>query len=171
MIEKRSAARGLQRFAYDAESRLVEVHNANGSVVRMTYDPLGRRVEKTEHDNDGYRLGVTRFTWDGLRLLQEHKHSQTSLYVYEEEGSEPLARVDGVSPSQKIRYYHNDLNGLPERLTEADGRDTWRATYTVWGNTVEEVREPYYIEEQNLRLPRTVSGPGDRAAFQYVQVL
>jgi len=152
MIEKRSAARGLQRFAYDAESRLVEVHNANGSVVRMTYDPLGRRVEKTEHDNDGYRLGVTRFTWDGLRLLQEHKHSQTSLYVYEEEGSEPLARVDGVSPSQKIRYYHNDLNGLPERLTEADGRDTWRATYTVWGNTVEEVREPYYIEEQNLRL-------------------
>jgi len=124
MIEKRSAARGLQRFAYDAESRLVEVHNANGSVVRMTYDPLGRRVEKTEHDNDGYRLGVTRFTWDGLRLLQEHKHSQTSLYVYEEEGSEPLARVDGVSPSQKIRYYHNDLNGLPERLTEADGSPT-----------------------------------------------
>ena len=150
-IEKRSAARGVQRFAYDAESRLIEVRNDNGSVVRMTYDPLGRRIGKTEHGSDGYPLGETRFVWDGLRLLQEHRHSQTSLYIYQDEGYEPLARVDGTGPLQKIRYYHNDLNGLPEQLTEADGHDVWRATYRVWGNTLEEVREPYYIEEQNLR--------------------
>jgi RHS repeat-associated protein len=150
-IEKRSTARGLQRFAYDAESRLIEVRNENGSVVRMTYDPLGRRIAKTEHGGDGYPLGETRFMWDGLRLLQEHRHSQTSLYVYENEGYEPLARIDGSGPLQKIRYYHNDLNGLPEQLTEADGHTVWQATYRVWGNTLEEVREPYYIEEQNLR--------------------
>jgi RHS repeat-associated protein len=151
MIEKRSAKRGVQRFAYDAESRLVEVRNENGSVVRMTYDPLGRRIEKTEHGNDGYPLGETRFTWDGLRLLQEHKHSQSSLYIYENESYDPLARIDGTGPLQKIRYYHNDLNGLAEQLTEADGHTVWHATYRVWGSTLEEVREPYYIEEQNLR--------------------
>ena len=151
MIEKRSAVRGLQRFVYDAESRLVEVRNENGSVVRMTYDPLGRRIAKTEHAADGHPLGVTRFTWDGLRLLQEHKHSQTSLYIYQDYGYEPLARVDGTGPLQKIRYYHNDLNGLPEQLTEADGHDVWHATYQVWGNTQEEVREAYFLEEQNLR--------------------
>lgn len=150
-IEKRSAARGLQRFAYDAESRLIEVRNENGSVVRMTYDPLGRRIEKTEHGSNDYPLGATRFTWSGLRLLQEYKHSQTSLYIYEDEGYQPMARVDGTGPLQKIRYYHNDLNGLPEQLTEADGHLIWRATYRVWGNTLEETREPYYIEEQNLR--------------------
>ena len=151
MIEKRSARRGVQRFAYDAESRLIEVRNDDGSVVRMTYDPLGRRIEKTEHGSDGYPLGETQFVWDGLRLLQEHKHSQTSLYVYDDDGYEPLARVDGLGPLQKIRYYHNDLNGLPEQLTETDGHSVWQATYRVWGNTLEEVREPYYIEEQNLR--------------------
>ena len=106
---------------------------------------------KKEHDTNGYPLGETRFTWDGLRLLQEHRHQQTSLYFYEDEGYEPLARVDGTGPLQKIRYYHNDLNGLPEQLTEADGHNVWQATYRVWGNTLEEVREPYYIEEQNLR--------------------
>ncbi|MCW1246408.1 DUF6531 domain-containing protein [Pseudomonas sp. SAICEU22] len=151
MIEKRSAKRGVQRFAYDAESRLIEVRNDNGSVVNMTYDPLGRRIAKTEHDSKGYPLGETRFTWDGLRLLQEHRHQQTSLYLYEDDGYEPLARVDGNGPLQKIRYYHNDLNGLPEQLTEADGHSVWQATYRVWGNTLEEVREAYYIEEQNLR--------------------
>lgn len=105
----------------------------------------------TEHGSDGYPLGETQFVWDGLRLLQEHKHSQTSLYVYDDDGYEPLARVDGMGPLQKIRYYHNDLNGMPEQLTEADGHSVWQATYRVWGNTLEEVREPYYIEEQNLR--------------------
>ncbi|OOG83509.1 type IV secretion protein Rhs [Pseudomonas sp. A25(2017)] len=151
MIEKRSAKRGVQHFAYDAESRLIEVRNGNGSVVKMAYDPLGRRIAKTEHDSNGYPLGETRFTWDGLRLLQEHRHQQTSLYLYEDDGYEPLARVDGSGPLQKVRYYHNDLNGLPEQLTEADGHNVWQATYRVWGNTLEEVREPYYIEEQNLR--------------------
>ncbi|UVH52372.1 DUF6531 domain-containing protein [Pseudomonas sp. CBSPBW29] len=154
LIEKRSALRGWQRFAYDAEHRLIEVHSQQGereTVVKMTYDPLGRRIAKTERDGNGYLLGETRFVWDGLRLLQEHKHSQTSLYIYDGDGYEPLARVDGTGEYQQVRYYHNDLNGLPEQLTEADGQTVWQARYQVWGNTVEEVREPYYIEEQNLR--------------------
>ncbi|KMM82418.1 RHS repeat-associated core domain-containing protein, partial [Pseudomonas psychrophila] len=27
----------------------------------------------------------------------------------------------------------------------------WQAKYRVWGNTVEEISEPYYLEQQNLR--------------------
>eukprot|EP01034_Spumella_vulgaris_P002722 gene2722-3537_t len=53
LIEKRSAARGLQHFAYDAEHRLIEVRsqkNGRETLVNMTYDPLGRRITKTEHD-------------------------------------------------------------------------------------------------------------------------
>ncbi|WP_053214271.1 RHS repeat-associated core domain-containing protein [Pseudomonas sp. Q12-87] len=151
MIEKRSAARGLQRFAYDAQSRLIEVRNDNGSVVRMTYDPLGRRIEKTEHDSHGYPLGETRFIWDGMRLLQESRYNQTSLYLYADNTYDPLARIDGYGAHQTVRYYHNDLNGLPEQLTEADGRSVWQARYEVWGNPLQEIREPYFLEEQNLR--------------------
>jgi RHS repeat-associated protein len=154
LMEKRSTLRGLQRFAYDAEHRLIEVHsqkNGRETRIEMSYDPLGRRISKTEYDNQGYPLGETRFDWEGLRLLQEHRQSQTSLYIYEDEGYAPLARVDGKGEHQRVRYYHNDLNGLPEHLTEADGHDVWRVSYRVWGNAQEEVREPYYIEEQNLR--------------------
>ncbi|WP_458723883.1 RHS repeat-associated core domain-containing protein [Pseudomonas brenneri] len=154
MIEKRSALRGVQRFTYDAEHRLIEVRSQkNGPVVvvKMTYDPLGRRIAKTEHDSQGYLLGETRFDWEGLRLLQEHRHSQTSLYIYEDEDYAPLARVDGTGEYQRVCYYQNDINGLPEQLTQADGKTVWQARYQVWGNTIEEVREPYFIEEQNLR--------------------
>ncbi|CRM39875.1 RHS repeat-associated core domain-containing protein [Pseudomonas sp. 24 R 17] len=151
MVEKRSLRRGTQRFSYDAEQRLAQVHNEDGSWVIMTYDPLGRRTAKTTYDRNGVQRSQTRFTWDALQLVQEHCNQQTSLYIYADEGYEPLARIDGTGDLQKIRYYHNDLNGLPERLTESDGHTVWQARYEVWGNTVEESREPYFIEEQNLR--------------------
>jgi RHS repeat-associated protein len=151
LIEKHSLRHGTQYFAYDAESRLIEVRNANGNVVRMAYDPLGRRVTKTEHNHHQNLLGTILFTWDGLRLLQEQRNHLSSLYVYADGSHEPLARVDGMGDHQKIRHYHNDLNGLPEQLTETDGSVVWQARYRTWGNTLEEVREPHVIEEQNLR--------------------
>jgi YD repeat-containing protein len=96
MIEKRSARHGTQRYAYDAydaDSRLIEVRNPTGHVVRMSYDPLGRRIGKREHDQHGQLLGETVFTWDGLRLLHEQRNSLTSLYVYTDRSHEPLART------------------------------------------------------------------------------
>ncbi|SDZ08983.1 RHS repeat-associated core domain-containing protein [Pseudomonas salomonii] len=154
MVEKRTGSHRVQRFFYDAEHRLIEVHSTNGvqeTVVKMCYDPLGRRTLKTEHDIRGFPLGETYFIWDGLRLLQEQKNSLNSLYLYGTDSHEPLSRVDGVGAQQKIRYYHNDQNGLPEQLSDATGNIVWHARYRVWGNTIEEVREPHYIEEQNLR--------------------
>jgi RHS repeat-associated protein len=43
------------------------------------------------------------------------------------------------SPSKtaKIFYFHNDLNGLPQELSQ-DGQFVWRASYKVWGNVVSE---------------------------------
>jgi len=151
LIEKYSNRRGLQRFVYDADSRLIEVQNPDRHVVRMTYDPLGRRTRKALHHPDGRMLCETRFIWDGLRLLQEEQNGFSSLYLYVDDSHEPLARVDGRGEHQKVRYYHNDLNGLSEQLTEPDGHFVWQARYQVWGNTTQEDREPYFVENQNLR--------------------
>ncbi|UEP24372.1 RHS domain-containing protein [Burkholderia ambifaria] len=44
-----------------------------------------------------------------------------------------------------VYYFHNDLSGLPEELTDADGELVWQARYKVWGNAVQEewiAREP-----------------------------
>ncbi|MFK9002726.1 RHS repeat-associated core domain-containing protein [Pseudomonas pergaminensis] len=154
MVEKRSARYGVQHFRYDAEHRLVEVRcqdSTHHTVVRMVYDPLGRRIEKTQKNSAGYSLSTVRFTWDGPQLIQEHSNNQTSLYLYSDGGYEPLARIDGIGFQQQVRYYHTDVNGMPEQLTDSAGALVWRASYRVWGNTLEEVREPFYIEEQNLR--------------------
>lgn len=150
-IEKRTNPHAPQRFAYDAESRLIEVHNPDDHVVRMRYDPLGRRVSKTLYHPDAHILFETQFIWDGLRLLHEQQGRFPTLYLYADHGYEPLARIDGEGEHQRIRYYHNDLNGLPEQVTEADGSVIWHARYQVWGNTDGEHRERYFVELQNLR--------------------
>ncbi|PVZ09729.1 MULTISPECIES: RHS repeat-associated core domain-containing protein [unclassified Pseudomonas] len=154
LAEKRSGSQRVQRFEYDAQHRLIAVHDRQGlreTVTRMAYDPLGRRVGKTHSDASGQVLSHTQFQWDGLSLLSEQRHGRVSLYVYEEDSYTPLARIDGQGDQQRIRYYHADLNGMPEELTESDGSPLWSAQYRVWGSTLHEQRDPAFIEEQNLR--------------------
>lgn len=117
----------------------------------MHYDPLGRRIGKSHYDAHGVLLGQTDFTWDGLRLLSETRNGRHSLYLYDEGSYDPLARVDGQGEHARLRYYHTDPNGLPQQLTEDDGRCIWQARYQVWGNTLAEQQESFFVEEQNLR--------------------
>ncbi|WP_420212027.1 RHS repeat-associated core domain-containing protein [Burkholderia aenigmatica] len=37
-----------------------------------------------------------------------------------------------------VYYFHNDVSGLPEELTDVDGELVWQARYKVWGNAVQE---------------------------------
>ncbi|WP_322049649.1 RHS repeat-associated core domain-containing protein, partial [Paraburkholderia sp. J67] len=37
-----------------------------------------------------------------------------------------------------VYYFHNDVSGMPEELTDADGELVWQARYKVWGNAVQE---------------------------------
>ncbi|SDV00180.1 RHS protein [Pseudomonas mucidolens] len=39
-----------------------------------------------------------------------------------------------IARCKKIHDYHNDLNGLPEQLTDIDEHNVWQATYRVWGS-------------------------------------
>lgn len=154
LIEKRSGKHRVQRMRYDAEHRLIEVASHDGireTRLVMTYDPLGRRIEKARLDASGRTLGKTAFTWNEMRLLSEERNDHHSLYLYDGDSYDPLARIDGRGEQARIRYYHGDPNGLPQQLTEADGHCLWQATYQVWGNTISEQREPSFVEEQNLR--------------------
>jgi RHS repeat-associated protein len=199
LLEKRSSRFGVQRFEYDAEHRLIAVHQKPdarkdkghaGSSTHFEYDALGRRIAKTHQETSASghqsRPRSTRFGWDGIRLLSETREPlfeqqarHQSLYIYEDEGSyEPLARVDSASGgaeeeetsaqadetkkkksgTHKVLYFHNDLSGKPEALSSAEqGQVIWRASYKVWGNTIQEEWSGEYAQvdartvAQNIR--------------------
>ncbi|POM17554.1 Putative deoxyribonuclease RhsC [Burkholderia cepacia] len=108
------------------------------------YDAFGRRIRKL---NGSY--ASTDFLWDGMRLVQETYHDRQGeealTYLYEANSYVPLARIDQGKPAANdadardaVYYFHNDVSGLPEELTDAGGELVWQARYKVWGNAVQE---------------------------------
>ncbi|TGD03849.1 hypothetical protein C9F06_17060 [Salmonella enterica subsp. enterica serovar Wilhelmsburg] len=155
VVEKRGR-NGTQHYRWDAEHRLTEVAVTRGSTVRRygyVYDAPGRRVEKHELDAEGKPYNRTTFLWDGMRLAQECRLGRSSsLYIYSDQGShEPLARVDRAAPGEadEVLYYHTDVNGAPEEMTDGKGNIVWEAGYQVWGNLTHE-KETRPVQ-QNLR--------------------
>ncbi|EGJ8088460.1 hypothetical protein INU74_004111 [Salmonella enterica] len=155
VVEKRGR-NGTQHYRWDAEHRLTEVAVTRGSTVRRygyVYDAPGRRVEKHELDAEGKPYNRTTFLWDGMRLAQECRLGRSSsLYIYSDQGShEPLARVDRAAPGEadEVLYYHTDVNGAPEEMTDGRGNIVWEAGYQVWGNLTHE-KETRPVQ-QNLR--------------------
>ncbi len=124
--------------------------------MSFRYDPLGRRNSKTSQQLlQGRPSGnavTTRFVWEGYRLLQEIHDGIPLTYVYSDSQSyEPLARIDGVE-GPEIYWFHTAANGMPERLTDSEGRVSWEGLSTPWGKLLSESnqRVPCYV--QNLRL-------------------
>jgi len=156
LSEKRSGSNRIQRFEYDAEHRLICVRQQQGSMAQhifFNYDPLGRRISKQVYnDNASEPSSRTLFHWQGLRLLEEVQDGRPSLYVYTDPGSyEPLARIDGKPGSEDIFYFHTNLAGLPEQLTDTDGHTVWHSEYQAWGKTRDEWHDQQPGREQNLR--------------------
>ncbi|WP_369990261.1 RHS repeat-associated core domain-containing protein [Pseudomonas xanthosomatis] len=156
LSEKRSAQQLIQRFHYDAEHRLTRIEQQRGPVrerIEFTYDPLGRRTSKRLwRDGHAEPLSRTDFSWQGLRLLQECQDGKPSLYLYASATDhEPLARVDGAPGQAQIFYFHGNLAGLPEQLTDHDGQTVWRSDYEVLGKHRDEWHSPRHSQQQNLR--------------------
>ena len=75
----------------------------------------------------------------------------TSLYIYTDQNSyEPLARIDKRSNEpERVMYFHTDLNGCPEELTDANGELLWECSFQLWGKRIHEIEHESI--EQNLR--------------------
>ena len=74
-----------------------------------------------------------------------------SLYIYTDQNSyEPLARIDkrGNDP-ERVMYFHTDLNGCPEELTDENDEILWECSFQLWGKRIHEIE--HESVKQNLR--------------------
>ncbi|EKM0669014.1 RHS domain-containing protein [Cronobacter turicensis] len=147
----------VQHFSYDDEQRVKEITftgHAEFKKVEYRYDPLGRRTHKVLWRYSDPQPETIRFDWQGLQLAGEQSDREPDhyvQYVYTEGSYEPLARVDSVYDDCEIYWYHTELNGLPERVTDAEGQTVWRGQFSTWGETERELSVPQWQVPQNLR--------------------
>lgn len=77
---------------------------------------------------------MTTFVWEGLRLLAENRDGLPLVYVYEDtESYTPLARVWGSGEKARVDYYRCSQNGMPEALTDEQGKQHWRLEVDTQG--------------------------------------
>ncbi|MDQ1833109.1 DUF6861 domain-containing protein [Massilia scottii] len=146
LSEKLVGRHTRMRFEWNAAHQLVKavVTRKAGDAaptvqtVKYVYDPFGRRIAKRDS------FGVTRFAWDGNRLLCETRASHTRTYFYEPASFVPLAQIDSGGSAEpqepslrgRLHYLHTDHLGTPRELTDAGGNLSWSGSYRAWGNVL-----------------------------------
>ena len=87
--------------------------------------------------------------WEGFRPFKEICNEVPLPYVYSDTNiHDPQARID----SPEIYWFHNQPNGLPERMTEVEGNLRWEGQSSAWGKLLREttLQGPDY--SQNIRM-------------------
>ncbi len=145
-----------QHFTYDDEHRVTAVRfdgHKEYSHAEYRYDALGRRINKVLHRH-GKETEVVSFLWSGLRMVGESSSltpERNTQYLYSEGSWEPVARVDSIGGQSETFWYHTELNGLPERMTDERGEVVWRGRFSTWGETERENSTGFQAVQQNLR--------------------
>ena len=141
--------RRVWQYEWDAEDHLVQVSTPDAAVWRYTYDPVGRRTSKFRVTASGETAENVLFTWDGMRVAEQHVHgpdgsAQSLTWEYEPDSFRPVAQIRrnwAAGADQRLidEAYHaivTDLVGTPTELVGEDGAVAWFISTGVWGRTI-----------------------------------
>ena len=142
-----------QKYEYDEENRLVRVRRLtnNETLLEISYDALGRRVESKEYLDAQVGMlptaRVTRHVVLGAMTIEEHVFTEGSGWALAREfvwGTEypmPVAIIDYTAAGQvgagqpEVLHYLRDVLGNVVALANADGNVVERYRYDPYGMT------------------------------------
>ncbi|MGW4796397.1 DUF6531 domain-containing protein, partial [Nonomuraea sp. NPDC004297] len=119
-------------YTWDADDRLTEVRTPDGQTWRYRYDALGRRIAKERLDG----TGRVDFVWDGQVLAEQTTGGRTTTWDWEPGTHRPLAQTERLPQEEIDQAFYaiaTDLLGTPTELITPGGDVAWRARRTLWG--------------------------------------
>jgi len=120
------------RYFYDISDRLILIEDGAGQqIAQYEYDMFGRRIKKTISGNTIYYL----YSQNGL--VGEYTPGGTKLCTY---GYQPTSdwMTDSVFMEEGGQYYfyHNDVIGTPQKMTDEAGDQVWSIVYSAFGEII-----------------------------------
>ncbi|MCW0448581.1 hypothetical protein NB706_001415 [Xanthomonas sacchari] len=116
---------GVRTYVWNARDQLVEIKQGTASIASFGYDPLGRRVSKTE---GGQTIS---YLYDGLDAVQETQGGTVNPILTGLGIDERYARNEASGRA----YFLSDALGSTRALTNASGSLIQRYDYTPYGQT------------------------------------
>lgn len=144
-----SGKKVVTRYAYSPMQHLFKVTRDNVVLQENRYDYRGRRISKKENGKTTYFFYGDR----GLVAEYDETGELTTGYVLRSNlkySVEPIA-IYKKKPSGAYEYYfyHTDMLGTPQKITDKDGDVVWSAYYKAFGEALLNVAQI----ENNIRLP------------------
>jgi RHS repeat-associated protein len=139
-VSKRTHVDGTTtEYFYDALDRLIHIKRSDGLDWRATYDPLGRRINKSWTAPDGSKHTVD-FYWDEHRLAGEiTNEKQLRIYIYSDDSAlTPILMVDYASATAKpesgqVFSILHDQRGQPIDIRDMSGKGVWSTKPAPYG--------------------------------------
>ncbi|MCW0378053.1 hypothetical protein NB697_000899 [Xanthomonas sacchari] len=116
---------GVRTYVWNARDQLVEIKQGTASIASFGYDPLGRRVSKTE---GGQTIS---YLYDGLDAVQETQGGTVNPILTGLGIDERYARNEASGRA----YFLSDALGSTRAVTNASGALIQRYDYTPYGQT------------------------------------
>ena len=129
LTDKRSKADGsVTRYSWNSQDQLVRVDLPDEMAVEYTYDPFGRRIQKSVN------AVVTKYIYDGEDVVAELDGSDnvTTTYVHGPGMDEPIS----MTRNGRTYTYHRDALGSITHITDESGLVVQRYEYDSYGNVV-----------------------------------
>lgn len=154
-------------YIYNAAERLSEVKQNAATLATYQYDPMGRRIRKEANGQ------ITWFQYSEQGLIAEYGPTGTLKRTYGWQpqglwGTDPVFLADVTGGGQatfwQLHHYHNDHLGTPQRLTDAEGSQTWAAISEAFGRTIP---DPGNAVDNPLRFPGQYYDPETRMHQNY----
>ncbi|MFI1578065.1 DUF6531 domain-containing protein [Embleya sp. NPDC020630] len=127
-------------FTWDSEDRLTSVTTPAQGIWHYIYDPLARRVAKSQLSPDK-SAEIVYFTWDAPHLAEERTgKGEVKSWDYLPDSFRAALQTEGLgssisepNPDRSCHAIISDPVGTPTHLIDGDGRVTWSPSFTVWG--------------------------------------
>jgi RHS repeat-associated protein len=116
---------GTRTFVWNGRGQLAQIRQGGQTIASFTYDPLGRRIGKTENAQS------VQYLYDGLDTVQETRGAQASGVLTGLGLDQRYARSDVSGRT----YFLTDALGSTKALANAAGDVVQRYDYTPYGQT------------------------------------
>ncbi len=128
-------------YTWDAENRLVAIHEGSAVIAKYTYDHQSRRIARWVHDGTDER-----YLYEGWNLIAVYQKGQTNpveTYTWGKDLSGTLQGAGGVggllfAQIQRAKpntwIYSYDANGNVTQVTDPRGTILEQNTYDAFGN-------------------------------------
>ncbi|WP_349975165.1 RHS repeat-associated core domain-containing protein [Pseudomonas sp. WHRI 8519] len=133
-------------YRYDAAENPLSITFADNKGEKQqldyTYDGFLRRITQS-------RTGGCYSTGKGFGFCRRYRAGWSACIFMPHRTA--MNRWHGSMGREVVQYFHTNLAGLPEQLTDAEGKAIWCTDYEGWGKTRDEWHSPRQARKQNLR--------------------